>query len=37
MTRGTEPTPKISLRNVGKKFTVRPSKEQPEGSDPDGA
>jgi NitT/TauT family transport system ATP-binding protein len=25
-------TPKISLRNVGKQFTVRPSREQPEGS-----
>ena len=32
MTRGTGPTPKISLRNVRKQFTVRPSKDQPEGS-----
>ena len=32
MTRRTGTTPKISLRNVGKQFTVRPSKDQPEGS-----
>jgi NitT/TauT family transport system ATP-binding protein len=32
MTRGTGHTPKISLRNVGKQFTVRPSKDQPEGT-----
>ncbi len=32
MTSGTGPTPKISLQNITKKFTVRPTKENPEGS-----
>ena len=32
MTGGTGSTPKISLRNIGKQFTVRPSKENPDGS-----
>lgn len=32
MTGGTGKAAKISLRNVGKQFTVRPSKDQPEGT-----
>jgi NitT/TauT family transport system ATP-binding protein len=32
MTSGTGPIPKISLQNITKKFTVRPSKDNPEGA-----
>jgi len=32
MTSGTGPTPKISLQNITKRFTVRPTRETPEGS-----